>query len=121
MRKFRILAPALSLVLVLAACSAGDDPGSSGADPGSSGGTGADVEEGDGSIVVTSLWGGTEQEAFEAVLAAFREETGIEAEYEANRTDYATVLRTRIQGGEPPDVAIIRASGRCAAWPVRVP
>jgi len=111
MRKFRILAPALSLVLVLAACSSGDDPGSSGADPGSSGGTGADVEEGDGSIVVTSLWGGTEQEAFEAVLAAFTEATGIEAEYEANRTDYATVLRTRIQGGEPPDVAIIPGIG----------
>ena len=111
MRKFRFLAPALSLVLVLAACSPGADPGSSGADPGSSGGTGADVEEGDGSIVVTSLWGGTEQEAFEAVLAAFTEETGIEAQYEANRTDYATVLRTRIQGGEPPDVAIIPGIG----------
>ncbi|MBA4169467.1 MAG: carbohydrate ABC transporter substrate-binding protein [Chloroflexi bacterium] len=111
MRKFRFLASALSLVLVLAACSPGADPGSSGADPGSSGGTGADVEEGDGSIVVTSLWGGTEQEAFEAVLAAFTEETGIEAQYEANRTDYATVLRTRIQGGEPPDVAIIPGIG----------
>ncbi|CAN5560994.1 ABC transporter substrate-binding protein [soil metagenome] len=111
MRKFRFLASALSLVLVLAACSPGADPGSTGADPGSSGGTGADVEEGDGSIVVTSLWGGTEQEAFEAVLAAFTEETGIEAQYEANRTDYATVLRTRIQGGEPPDVAIIPGIG----------
>ncbi len=111
MRKFRILAPALSLVLVLAACSAGDDPGSSGADPGSSGGTGADVEEGDGSIIVTSLWGGAEEEAFQAVLDAFEEESGITAEYEPNRTDYATVLRTRIQGGEPPDVAIIPGIG----------
>lgn len=110
MRKFQFLAPAMVAVLVLAACSS-DDPGSSGADPGSSGGTGADVEEGDGSIVVTSLWGGTEQEAFEAVLAAFTEKTGIEAQYEANRTDYATVLRTRIQGGEPPDVAIIPGIG----------
>ena len=118
MRKFKFMAPALAAVLVLAACGNGDEGdggagasgGASGA-PAGSGGTGADVEEGDGSIVVTSLWGGTEQEAFEAVLAAFTDETGIEAEYEANRTDYGTVLRTRIQGGEPPDVAIIPGIG----------
>lgn len=111
MRKFRFVAPALAAVLVLAACGNGDDdPGATGG-AGASGGAGADVEEGDGSIVVTSLWGGTEQEAFEAVLAAFTEETGIEATYEANRTDYGTVLRTRIQGGNPPDVAIIPGIG----------
>ncbi len=114
MRKFRFMAPALAAVLVLAACGNGDDGnGGAGASGGTDGsaGTGAEVEEGDGSIVVTSLWGGTEQEAFEAVLAAFTEETGIEATYEPNRTDYATVLRTRIQGENPPDVAIIPGIG----------
>jgi alpha-glucoside transport system substrate-binding protein len=102
MRKFTWMAPAMIAVLVLAACGNGDEGDGEGA---------ADVEEGDGSIVVTSLWGGTEEEAFTAVLDAFTEETGIEAEYEANRTDYATVLRTRIQGGNPPDVAIIPGIG----------
>ena len=58
-----------------------------------------------------SLWGGAEEEAFVAVLEAFEAETGITAEYEANRTDYATVLRTRITGGNPPDVAIIPGIG----------
>lgn len=99
MRKFRLVAPLMSAVLVLAACGNGDDGGG--------GGGGGDVPEGDRSIVVTSLWGGAEETAFQAVLDAFTEETGIEAEYEANRTDYATVLRTRISGGNPPDVAII--------------
>lgn len=102
MRKFTWMAPAMIAVLVLAACGNGEEGDGEGA---------ADVEEGDGSIVVTSLWGGTEEEAFTAVLDAFTEETGIEAEYEANRTDYATVLRTRIQGGNPPDVAIIPGIG----------
>ena len=102
MRKFTWMAPAMIAVLVLAACGNGEEGDGDGA---------ADVEEGDGSIVVTSLWGGTEEEAFTAVLDAFTEETGIEAEYEANRTDYATVLRTRIQGGNPPDVAIIPGIG----------
>jgi len=100
MRKFRLVAPLMTAVLVLAACGNGDG-----------GDGGEDVPDGDGAIVVTSLWGGAEEEAFRAVLDAFEEKTGITAEYEANRTDYATVLRTRIQGGEPPDVAIIPGIG----------
>jgi alpha-glucoside transport system substrate-binding protein len=109
MRKFRFVAPVMVGALVLAACTG--DSGESGAESGGESAAAADLEEGDGSIVVTSLWGGTEQEAFEAVLTAFTEETGITAEYEPNRTDYATVLRTRIQGGNPPDVAIIPGIG----------
>ncbi|MEO5986793.1 MAG: ABC transporter substrate-binding protein [Candidatus Limnocylindria bacterium] len=105
MTKFRLAAPFMVAVLALSACTG--DSGSSG----DGGGGDADVPEGDGSIVVTSLWGGAEEEAFTAVLTAFTESTGIEAEYEANRTDYATVLRTRITGGEPPDVAIIPGIG----------
>ncbi|HSJ00537.1 MAG TPA: extracellular solute-binding protein, partial [Patescibacteria group bacterium] len=101
MRKFRLAAPLMTAVLVLAACGNGDD---------GDGGDG-DVPEGDGAIVVTSLWGGAEETAFQAVLDAFEEETGITAEYEANRVDYATVLRTRISGGNPPDVAIIPGIG----------
>jgi alpha-glucoside transport system substrate-binding protein len=87
-------------MLVLTACPAGEGDGGDG-----------DVAEGDGSITITSLWGGQEEIAFQAVLDAFSEESGIEATYEANRTDYATVLRTRIQGENPPDVAIIPGIG----------
>jgi alpha-glucoside transport system substrate-binding protein len=101
MRKFKLVAPLMTAVLVLAACGNGD--GGDGGD--------ADVPEGDGEITITSLWGGTEQEAFEAVLAAFQEETGITATYESQRTEYASFLRNRIQGGNPPDVAIIPGIG----------
>ena len=115
MRKYRFLAPAMVAVLTLAACGNGDDPGSSDGAGASDGGGTADCpeapsESGDG-IIVTSLWGGAEEAAFQAVLDAFTAETGIEATYEPNRTDYATVLRTRIQGGNPPDVAIIPGIG----------
>ena len=106
MRNFRLIAPFMALVLVLAACGNGDDGG---------GTAGVDCpeapeESGDG-IIITSLWGGAEEAAFQAVLDLFTEQTGIEATYEPNRTDYATVLRTRIQGGNPPDVAIIPGIG----------
>lgn len=94
MRKFRFLAPAMVAALVLAACGPGDD------------GDGA-TEEGDGTIVVTSLWGGAEEAAFQTVLDAFEESSDIVVEYEPNRTDYQTVLRQRITGGNAPDVAII--------------
>jgi alpha-glucoside transport system substrate-binding protein len=99
------------VMLVLTACPAGDgaDGGSPGADGGGDGG--GEAAEGDGSITVTSLWGGAEETAFTAVLEAFTAATDIEATYEPNRTDYATVLRTRIQGDNPPDVAIIPGIG----------
>lgn len=105
MRKYRFLAPAMVLVLTLAAC--GDGEG----EPDASGGGAADLEEGDGSILVTSLWGGAEEAAFQEVLAAFEEASGITVEYEANRTDYQSVIRTRLQGGNPFDVAIIPGVG----------
>jgi alpha-glucoside transport system substrate-binding protein len=104
MSKFRLVAPFMIVMLVLTACPAGEGDDESAA-------PGGDVAEGDGSITITSLWGGQEEIAFQAVLDAFTEKTGIEAAYEANRTDYATVLRTRIQGENPPDVAIIPGIG----------
>jgi ABC-type glycerol-3-phosphate transport system substrate-binding protein len=99
MRKFRIGAPLLAGVLVLGACTQGGD------------GDGADVPEGDGEILVTSLWGGAEEAAFQAVIEAFQEQSDVTVTYEPNRTDYQTVIRTRIQGGNPPDVAIIPGIG----------
>jgi alpha-glucoside transport system substrate-binding protein len=74
-------------------------------------GGGGDVPEGDGELLVTSLWGGAEEAAFQLVLDAFEESSGITVVYEPNRTDYQTVIRTRIQGGNPPDVAIIPGIG----------
>ncbi|HEY0444791.1 MAG TPA: extracellular solute-binding protein [Candidatus Limnocylindrales bacterium] len=75
---------------------------------GGSGGTGANSGA---TITVTSLWGGSEQESFQKVLDAFKAKTGITAKYESIRTDYATVLQTRITGGNPPDVAIMPGIG----------
>src|SRR5687767_9788030 len=113
MSKFRLVAPFMILMLVLTACPAGDTgDGDGDGGPAASGeggeGTGA---EGDGTISVTSLWGGAEGEAFQVVLDAFEAETGIVAEYETVRDDYATVLSTRATGGTPPDVAIMPGIG----------
>jgi alpha-glucoside transport system substrate-binding protein len=62
-------------------------------------------------IKVMSLWGGSEETNFRKVLDAFKAKTGVTADYESIRTDYATTLQTRISGGNPPDVAIIPGIG----------
>src|SRR3981189_1278436 len=62
-------------------------------------------------ITVTSLWGGSEQESFQKVLDAFKAKTGVTANYESVRTNYSTILQTRISGGNPPDVAIMPGIG----------
>lgn len=108
MSKFRLVAPFMIVMLVLTACPAGD--GGAGASPGDAG-DGGEVAAGDGTIEVTSLWGGAEAEAFEAVLAAFEEAEGITVEYTSVRQEYATVLNNRLAQNDPPDVAIIPGIG----------
>lgn len=114
-RSLRISSLLLTSVLVAAACGGGGTtpapttaPGAS--EPAASEGASAPPAAG-GSITVTSLWGGSEQESFQKVLDAFTAKTGITANYESIRTDYATVLQTRITGGNPPDVSILPGIG----------
>ena len=79
-----------------------------GACGGDSGGGG--TKEGDGKLTVFSLWGGSEQEAFQKVLNQFEKNTGIQVRYEAAR-DFLPVIRTRLAAGNPPEVAIIPRPG----------
>jgi alpha-glucoside transport system substrate-binding protein len=112
MAKFpRFLTLPVAAVMIVSACGGGGSPapggstapGTSGA-PAGSGVTGA-------TITVTSLWGGSEQEAFQKVLDEFKAKTGNTATYQAQRTDYATVLQSKITSGSPPDVAIMPGLG----------
>jgi len=96
--KRRWLVPAVflsALALGLGACG-GDDGGG--------------TAKGDGSITVFSLWGGSEQEAFQKVLDQFTEDTGIETKYESAR-DFLPVIRTRLAADNPPEVAVIPRPG----------
>ena len=86
---------ALSLSIASAACGGGDDEEGS---------------EGTGTVSVLSLWGGSEQEAFQQVLAEFTKETGIKTQYESAR-DFLPVIRSRLAAGNPPMVAIIPRPG----------
>jgi alpha-glucoside transport system substrate-binding protein len=85
---------AVALAISAAACGGGD------------GGS----EEGTGTVSVLSLWGGSEQEAFQKVLTQFTADTGIKTKYETAR-DFLPVVRSRLAAGNPPMVAIIPRPG----------
>lgn len=60
---------------------------------------------------VLGVWTGDTQDRFQQVLADFTERTGIPAEYEPAGRDIGTVLGTQIEGGNPPDVALLPQPG----------
>jgi alpha-glucoside transport system substrate-binding protein len=97
----RLLAVVGVLALVGAACGGDGDDGAGGGDGEFSGQT----------VEVAAVWSGAEQSAFEEVLTAFEEETGAQVNFTSTGDDIATVLGNRIEGGQPPDVAILPQPG----------
>jgi alpha-glucoside transport system substrate-binding protein len=87
----------IAVVALFAAACGGDDDGD---------GDGA-AQDGGPPIEVASVHVGTEQKNFRAVLDAFEEETGITARFRSGGDDMAAFLGTQIEGGSPPDVAMI--------------
>jgi alpha-glucoside transport system substrate-binding protein len=93
----RLIALLLSVALVAAmtstACQPQQDDGTQ--------------QEGDiGTVSVIGVWGGGEIEPFEEVVAGWEDETGGNMEFEGTR-DLSSILRARVSGGNPPDVAIL--------------
>ncbi|UBU15101.1 ABC transporter substrate-binding protein [Nonomuraea gerenzanensis] len=62
-------------------------------------------------IEVAAKWTGAEQKNFEQVLAAFTAKTGAEVTYASTGEDTGAYLGPRIQGNNPPDVAILPQPG----------
>jgi alpha-glucoside transport system substrate-binding protein len=66
-----------------------------------------------GTVNVLATWGGEEQASFLAMVKPFEERTGVQVRYEGTR-DLNAVLTTRVQGGNPPDVAALPGPGQMA-------
>ena len=63
-------------------------------------------------ISVMAVWTGAEQKSFEAVLAGFQKtNSGVKVKYTSGGDQMPTVLATAVQGGNPPDVAILAQPG----------
>ena len=94
-----------ALAFVAAGCG-GDDDGGGGAEG---------SEDVSGSISIMAIWGGTEQESFEAVIAGFEElYPNVTVNYTSGGDNLGPLLSTAVEGGNPPDIAAIGQPGLMA-------
>lgn len=68
-----------------------------------------------GAVSVLGVWGGSELDSFRAMVKPFETRTGITVQYEGTR-DLNAVLTTRVQGGHPPDLAVLPGPGQIAEF-----
>jgi alpha-glucoside transport system substrate-binding protein len=66
-------------------------------------------------ITVIANWGGGERDAFQKVIDAFTAKTGIPVNYEQSR-NLEALVRTRVAGGNPPDIAFEPRPGALAEF-----
>ncbi|MGP3952687.1 ABC transporter substrate-binding protein [Streptomyces sp. 7N604] len=62
-------------------------------------------------LQVAAVWTGAEQKNFTAVLDEFEKRTGAEVSFVPTGDSISTFLGTKIEGGEPPDVAMLPQVG----------
>ncbi len=63
-----------------------------------------------GSVEVLGVWGSTELDSFNAMVAPWQQQTGGKMNFTGTR-DLTAILTTRIQAGNPPDIAILPNPG----------
>ena len=61
-------------------------------------------------VDVVGVWGGDELEGFRAMVSPWEERTGHTVSFAGTR-DLSAVLTARVEGGRPPDVAILPNPG----------
>ncbi|MEO3871808.1 ABC transporter substrate-binding protein [Nonomuraea sp. B12E4] len=110
MRKARAAAILAGLAIAVAACGNAPtttQPTASGPAPASGGAKPLDGVK----LEVAAKWTGAEQKNFETVLKAFTDKTGAQVTYASTGEDTGAYLGPRIQGKNPPDVAILPQPG----------
>jgi alpha-glucoside transport system substrate-binding protein len=107
MRRATAAAVAAGLAVAISACGGDAQPG------GEAGGTTEPAAKSlqGVTIEVAAKWTGEEQANFEKVLQAFEEKTGAKVTYASTGEDTGAYLGPRIQGGNPPDIAILPQPG----------
>ncbi|MFJ8795702.1 ABC transporter substrate-binding protein [Streptomyces sp. NPDC102462] len=92
---------ALALTLGATACGGGEPVSAGGGDKALSGQT----------VTVAGVWSGTEQKNFQKVLDAFTEKTGAKTRFMPTGDNVSTVVGSKIEGGNAPDVVMVPQVG----------
>src|SRR5438105_13157768 len=101
MRHVRQLTVGAAVVLAVAACGSSSTPSSPSSSSQHIGGT----------VKLWAEWTAAEQKDFLAVLQPFETQTGISINYSGKGSHMDTALESAIQGGAPPDVALVPDPG----------
>jgi ABC-type glycerol-3-phosphate transport system substrate-binding protein len=116
-RVTRKLSTAVGISVVVVGLVAGCSSGSSNSSSSSSSSAGGAKSLAGTSFTVLGQWTGAEQAAFQKVLDGFDAKTGATATYTpAAGGDMATVLGAQVNGGTPPDVAILSLPGAISQY-----
>lgn len=102
-RRTTLLSGCTALVLALGATACG------GGDPVSAGG--GDKALGGQTVTVAGVWSGAEQKNFQKVLDAFAEKTGAKTQFVSTGDNVSTVVGSKIEGGNAPDVVMVPQVG----------
>ncbi|MEU5281196.1 ABC transporter substrate-binding protein [Streptomyces asoensis] len=92
---------ALALALGATACGGGGPVSAGGGDQALSGQT----------VSVAGVWSGAEQKNFQKVLDAFTEKTGAKTQFVSTGDNVSTVVGSKIEGGNAPDVVMVPQVG----------
>ncbi|MGW3122348.1 ABC transporter substrate-binding protein [Streptomyces sp. NPDC001107] len=102
---------AAALALALTGCGgSGDKSSSDGGSSGSSGSVKLPKLNGQ-TLEVAAVWTGAEQDNFMKVMDEFKKRTGAKVNFVPTGNNTSTFLGTKIQGGQPPDVAFLPQVG----------
>ncbi|MDP2949942.1 MAG: ABC transporter substrate-binding protein [Chloroflexota bacterium] len=116
---FSVLAAALLVVSLVAACGGGGakkTPTPAGTPKATTAVTPAATPQGTGtpqkagSVSVLGIWGSEELDSFNAMVAPWQQQTGGSVQFTGSRS-ITSELTLRVQGGNPPDVAIPAETG----------
>lgn len=92
------------LVLTATACGGGDDA------PAASAPQGGQSLKGQ-TVTVAAVWTGEEQASFRKVLDGFTQKTGAKVQFVSTGDNVSTVIGSKIQGGDAPDVVMVPQVG----------
>jgi alpha-glucoside transport system substrate-binding protein len=107
-----VLAAIAALTLIAAACSSGSEASS----PTGTGSASAGPDLSGQTVEVAATWTSAEQRNFEKVLDLFEQQTGATTQFISAGDDIAAYLGPKIEGGKPPDVAILPQPGVLASF-----
>ncbi|HUP33317.1 MAG TPA: extracellular solute-binding protein [Gaiellaceae bacterium] len=110
--RWQLLALLLTLVLAAMAAGCGGDDDEDGAGAGATTGEETTEETVSGTVSVMAVWTGPEQASFQAVLDGFQEANpDVTVNYTSAGDQLPTQLSTAVEGGNPPDVAVLPQPG----------